>query len=310
MISSTAGAKYLKLPAAVFTLFALPKAFIGHTAIIQRNALGSWVRLRPAPEVVLFGDDPGVAEAAREFGVRHIPAIARNEFGTPLVSDLFQKAEAASVHDVLCYTNADIIFMNDLPAAVARVAQGQRRFLLGGKRWNLDLRTPLGFDDGWDERLRAHSRAQGVLQDAWWIDYFVFRRGIAAAMPPFAIGRPAWDNWLIYHARRQRIPVIDATEVVAAIHQAHDYAHVPQSTGDHWRGPESDRNIALAGGHERAFSLLDASHRLTHRGIRRRVSLQPLRRRLDSLGMSGRGMARLAGALRLARRLVSSAWHS
>jgi hypothetical protein len=294
----------------VFTLFALPKAFTGHSAIIQRNALGSWVRLRPAPEVILFGDDPGVAEAAREFAVRHVPAVARNEFGTPLVSDLFQKAEAAASHDVLCYTNADIIFTDDLPAAVGRAAQWRDRFLLVGRRWNLDLRTPLAFDEGWNERLRARARAEGVLQDAWWIDYFVFRRGIADAMPPFAIGRPAWDNWLIYHAREQRIPVVDATEVVAAIHQAHDYAHVPQSTGDHWRGPESDRNIALAGGRERAFSLLDASHRLTPRGVRRRLATQSVRRRLGSLGAGGRGMARLVEALRMARRFVSSAWHS
>jgi hypothetical protein len=267
----------------MFTLFALPKGFRGHAAIIQRNALGSWVRLRPAPEVILFGDDPGVAEAAREFGVRHVPAVARNEFGTPLVSDLFEKATAAAAHDVLCYTNADIIFTGDLPAAVAAAERWRPRFLLGGRRFNLDLRAPLAFDNGWEEDLRARARREAVLQDGWWIDYFVFRRGLAAGMPPFAIGRPAWDNWFIYHARRQSVPVVDATEVVAAIHQAHDYGHVPRATGDHWRGPESDRNIALAGGRERAYSLLDASHRLTARGFRRQGRVQALRRRLDAL---------------------------
>jgi hypothetical protein len=32
----------------VFTLFTVPKAFEGHIGVIQRNAFGSWARLRPA----------------------------------------------------------------------------------------------------------------------------------------------------------------------------------------------------------------------------------------------------------------------
>jgi hypothetical protein len=286
----------------VFTLFALPKAFTGHTAIVQRNALGSWVRLRPAPEIILFGDDPGVEEAARQFGVRHVQAIARNEFGTPLVSDLFQKAETTAAEDVLCYTNADIIFTNDLPSAIESAMRWRARFLLAGRRFDVQLHAPIAFDDGWDARLRTTAHSEGELQDWWWIDYFAFRRGIVAGMPPFAIGRPIWDNWMIYHARRQRVPVIDATEVITAIHQRHDYAHVPQGTGTLWMGPESDLNTALAGGIEHSYSLLDASHRLTTHGVRRRFSPQPIRRRFEVLAASNGPVGRLLRALRSAVR--------
>ena len=46
------------------TFFAMPKAFRGHVGMIQRNAIGSWLRLTPRPEILLFGDDEGIAEFA------------------------------------------------------------------------------------------------------------------------------------------------------------------------------------------------------------------------------------------------------
>ena len=57
------------------TLFTLPKAFSGHTAIIQRNAFASWKLLQPEVEIIILGDDDGVAETATEFGFKHIPVV-------------------------------------------------------------------------------------------------------------------------------------------------------------------------------------------------------------------------------------------
>jgi len=60
------------------TLFTCPKAFTGLVGRIQRNALANWKALGPEAEILLMGDDPGVAEAAEEFGCRHVPDVARN----------------------------------------------------------------------------------------------------------------------------------------------------------------------------------------------------------------------------------------
>ena len=67
----------------MLTLFAIPKQFHGYSGVIQRNAVKSWTLLRPPPEIILFGDEDGTAEAVKEFGIRHIPKVARNEYGTP-----------------------------------------------------------------------------------------------------------------------------------------------------------------------------------------------------------------------------------
>src|SRR5262249_19151083 len=57
------------------TFFATAKPFEGHSGIIQRNALKSWMLLHPNVEVILFGDDKGAAEIAAELGLRHVPFV-------------------------------------------------------------------------------------------------------------------------------------------------------------------------------------------------------------------------------------------
>jgi hypothetical protein len=248
----------------VLTLFTVPKPFRGHIAIIQRNAIRSWTLLRPACGIILFGDDEGTAEVAAEFGLRHVPDVARNEYGTPLVSDLFEQAQRLATHDLLCYVNADIILLSDFPAAMRRIPF--RRFLMVGQRWDVDLDQPWDFGPpDWEDRLREYVRRHGSLHPPSGIDYFVFTPGLWGAIPPFAIGRPAWDNWMIYRARACGVAVVDATQSVTVIHQNHDYTHVPHGVDGTWEGPEAQRNRALAGGYDYVLTLTDATWLMTPR---------------------------------------------
>ena len=193
------------------TIFALPKPFRGHIEVIQRNAMQSWTQLDPAPEILLFGDESGTAEIAQEFGLRHIPQIRRNEFGTPLVSDLFQQAQSAARHDTLCYVNSDIILLADFPQAVERTAGFREKFLMVGRRLDLDLAEPLLFDgNGWEGSLRSRALGQGRMNIARSIDYFVFPRSLYPPLPEMALGRFWWDNWLIWKARAVGAAVVDA----------------------------------------------------------------------------------------------------
>jgi hypothetical protein len=249
----------------VLTVFAIPKPFHGHTGIIQRNAIGSWARLEGV-EVLLLGDDEGVAETAREVGARHLPGVETNSHGTPLVSSAFELARTASAHALLAYANADIIFLPDLVASLSKLGLGD--FLVAGQRWEVDLRAPIDFDDPqWEHDLRMTVGKTGYLQQPNFIDYFVFRRdaAVAADLPAFAVGRPRWDNWLIRRARQMRIPVMDGTSSITAIHQRHDYSHVPGGTGRDWYGPEATSNIELFGDGGTIFGIWHATHLLRQR---------------------------------------------
>ena len=76
----------------LLTLFTAPKPFTDpHIDTIQRNALRSWLQL-PDVEVLVVGQEPGLAETADELGLKHLPAVARNQWGTPLVSSIFDLA--------------------------------------------------------------------------------------------------------------------------------------------------------------------------------------------------------------------------
>jgi hypothetical protein len=231
---------------AALTIFALPKPFRGHIETIQRNAIRSWIELKPTPEVLVFGDDAGTAEIAQEFGLRYIPSIRRNEFGTPLVSDLFQQAQSAAAHDTLCYVNSDIILLADFPLAVEGIVHFREKFLMVGRRLDIDLAEPLLFDaNGWEASLRSRALARGKMNIARSIDYFVFPRSLYPPLPEMALGRFWWDNWLIWKAHALGAAVVDATEVVLAIHQNHEYSHYAGGREAMLAGEEATRNCRL-----------------------------------------------------------------
>lgn len=247
----------------MITFFTVPKPFDGHIGTIQRNAIESWTRTHPEARVLLFADEDGSAAAAAELGVVHVPEIARNAWGTPLLSDAFAQAELHAETSLLCFVNADVVLLDDFVPALLRVAAEGRQLLVVGESWNADVSAPIEFDAGWQARLRRlPARKRGA--DA--IDYFAFSRGLYEGMPPFAVGRTAFDNWLIWRACDRNALVVDATAVVKTLHQEHDYRHAG-SLGEIRVSPEARRNQELAGGKQRLYSRFDATHRLTSRGL-------------------------------------------
>jgi hypothetical protein len=267
----------------MLTIFAAPKGFRGHIGVIQRNAIRSWTLLRPACEIILLGNDDGVADIAAEYGLRHIPDIARTTFGTPLVSDLFKQAERSSDRAFFCYVNSDIILMSDFMQAMQRVVASSSRFLLVGHRWNVDVTVALDFEQDWEEQLRSQARTGGTLAGPSSIDFFAFPRGVFGEIPPFAIGRPRWDNWMLYRARSLRMPLIDATPVVMAVHQNHDYSHHPQGKDGTRHGDEALINEKLAGDKLQMFTITDASHLLMPNKLRRTYDRDHLLRHCETL---------------------------
>lgn len=252
----------------MITIFTIPKPFKGHFDVIQRNAIKSWLRLRPSCDIFLFGNDPSVADVAREYRVKHSADFACNNYGTPLINDIFEKAQRLASHKLLCYLNADIILLNDFIEAAQRI--NFKRFLMVGSRWDIDIDHPLNFNQpDWEAKLRFRLASEATLHPPTGIDVFLFTKGLWGNIPPFAVGRVMWDNWMIYQARAQREHVIDATKVVTLIHQNHSYAHLKQGKQEAWEGPEAEQNRTLAGGYKNAFSILDANWIVTRQGFSR-----------------------------------------
>ena len=255
----------------MLTIFAMPKAFRGHIEVIQRNAIKSWMNLRICPEIILFGEDQGTSEVAREFGLPHIAKVARSDSGAPLLNDLFAQAEQNASNNLLCYVNADILLLKDFAEAVARIAQQPPPLLMMGQRTDVTVTERIDFAlSNWEQELRRRARALGKPQPPNAIDYFVFTKGLGCNLLPLAIGRRWWDNWLLWHARAHQAAVIDATQVILAIHQNHDYSHHPAGTKGVHDGKEAQGNRAMVGDWYHLHTTEDASHRLTPEGLVRR----------------------------------------
>ena len=102
----------------------------------------------------------------------------------------------------------------------------------------------------------------GKLQPPYAVDYFAFSRGLYQDVPPFAVGRVHWDHWLVWKARSMRVPVVDASADVLAIHQAHDYAYHSGGLAGVKADIESKRNREIAGGQIHLYTIDHATHRL------------------------------------------------
>ena len=209
------------------TIFSTCRPFVGDIGVIQTNAITSWTKLKPAVEVLLIGDEEGTETLAKKLGVKWLRNVQRNRWGIPYLADVFWGGITGATNDVVCYANADVILLDDFMAAAGAVMRAYSgAYLMTGPRWDVRL-DALNFGaQDWRGDLLRHLKIKGKRHKPTGLDYFLFTRQtfIPTSFPALAIGQTSWDAWLVWKALSKKIPVIDASAVVTAIHQHHDKA--------------------------------------------------------------------------------------
>jgi hypothetical protein len=203
--------------------FCHPKPWLPEFASIQRSAIESWLQLKPT-SITLLGNDQGTAEAAKHYGLRHLGDVQCNEWGTPLVSSIFERIRGVTQpDDIVCYINADIILDETFPLTVNALkeqAVGKKEWLAVGKRTDVDLAID---DDGYPTHITvadAQQLADERGSDHGWsgIDYFIFPSRTFMFVYPFALGKFVWDQWLVGNAFRRGLWTVDCSKTLLAIH--------------------------------------------------------------------------------------------
>jgi hypothetical protein len=145
-----------------------------------------------------------------------------------------------------------------------------------GRRWDTDVAEAIDFENpGWVQEVRHTALQAGHQRDEWFIDYFVFRRGLFLdRIPKLVIGRVYWDNWLLWFAGYRGAALVDASAAVMAIHQNHDYGYHPAGKAGVWDDELARRNLELAGGYKNLRSMSSANYELTRHGIEKRSILK------------------------------------
>jgi len=257
----------------MITIFSTPRPFKNHFDIIQRNAIKSWSLLRPHCQIILIDDEERTsAKVAEEFEIECISDVACNEFGTPLINDIFKKVYALAKYEIIAQVNTDIILLSDFIEAIKISVEcmGQNPFYLSGQRWNLDIYEPIDTSDGnWGKVLVDKARDNGVLHAISGMDYWVFTKILShnfiTQLPPFVVGRPCFDTWLIWKMKSLKIPVIDGTGMLTVIHQNHPY----RSKQNYYYEIEKRINQNLSTGYNNLPTLLCADWLLSKKGLRK-----------------------------------------
>lgn len=257
----------------MITIFSTPRPFTGEFDGIQRDAIRSWMLLGRDCQIILVNDEENTTESvAEEFGAEFIKECNCNEYGTPLLDDVFSQVRSRACYDILAHVNADILLLSDFVDTIWRYAtQSQgREFLLLGRRWNLEVNEKIHFErNDWRELLLLRVKLDGRLHSLNGMDYWVFPKAVNINPPGFCVGRPGLDSWLVFYAKTHGIPVLDATDSITAIHQQHGY---PMKRAAHFE-IECDRNVRLAGGRSNMLSMREADWLLTSSGNLVRPSL-------------------------------------
>ena len=265
------------------TIVSVPKAFKGKFELIQRNAIQSWKALEGNIRIILLGDDEGTAEVAKEFNLIHVPEILRTDQGTPRVDYIFESARKNTSGRWICYVNADIILLGEILEVINKISF--RRAMICGRRTDIDIDYRIDFSsDVWEKTLIEGVKRRGVLHGATGIDYFLHTKNIFKNIPPFALGRTAWDNWILYNCIKNKIPLIDATNMILAIHQNHDYSHAVGGANEVWKGEEAKINLALSRPGEN-FTLDRCNWEFSKFGMKRKLFFIPkeIKRRIPRI---------------------------
>ena len=249
----------------MFTIFSIPKPFIDpHISIIQTNAIKSWFNVSSDIEVILCGNDFGVKEICQKNNIQHIANVECTESGTPLLNSVFNLVRKQAKYDIIIYINADIIITSDFLKIFNFLPPED--FLIVGRRWDLNITELLDFSKNWEEDINKMIKKEGRLHAQAGSDYFIFRKGLFKNLPPFAVGRIGWDNWMLQESFDKNILVIDATPLAKVIHQNHDYRHKVENLKQ-----EDKKNISLTGIAKFLPTLRNVKYEFRSNGIKKRI---------------------------------------
>lgn len=193
----------------MISFFANVRPFTGEFAEIQRVAISSWLETHRGAEVTILGDVEGAFDVAMDMGVGWVQDVEANERGTELVSDIWRQGVADANNEWICALNSDNVMGANIVMATEALKDVEHPFVTG-QRWDVDPGRPKG----------------AKLHPPCGVDWFLFRAGTVPVeeIPPFAVGRTLYDNWLVWAAiEKWGMTVIDATTDVTVIHINHGF---------------------------------------------------------------------------------------
>ena len=292
----------------MLTIFCSPKPFTGVSEWNQLNAMRSWRAIHPDVEIIVFGASVGEAEATTEVNAILVPEIECGPGGGPSFNAMAKYVRQHGKYDKQMYVNADIILDASSLDAFETVFNRFDNFLIIGERMDLskDIKIDVRQSDWIDDVVTKYQSGQLSAHGHTGIDYFGFSRGMWHDLPPVFMGRALCDMALLHYCFKRHIPVLDATLAIVAIHQFHDYKHLPGGKQQVFQGEDRANMSKSHGLYHSLPTIADADFRLVENGtivsdsprhgfLRRLEQIINYRFRLRYLALGVRAIQRFRG---------------
>ena len=190
--------------------------------LVHNLTVRNWLSLSPFVIPVIFTNESDVADECRRMGWEVFPVRVAAADGIPVLKYMFQDVMEAFNTTFYAYSNGDILYTDGLIDTLVALVNShidiQTPVMLVGKRTNVDNVTES--EGSSYENLTAIAKSRGKLFTGYAEDYFITPRVYPwKDIAEVVIGRRAYDNWLVYYARKQKQVVIDATSTLLAVHQ-------------------------------------------------------------------------------------------
>ncbi|OWF41188.1 uncharacterized protein LOC110462820 [Mizuhopecten yessoensis] len=207
----------------IMTLFTSVDPDPKHNEVTERT-LKNWGYFLPSINLVMFTNDTRIAKQSRDHGWSVLPVVKVGVEGLPVLKAMFQQVIQNFSTHYYGYANGDILLTETLLESLSTARKHFNRdenVMLTGRRINVPHLT--------NKELVSYQYMEKVAKERGKLfvisseDYFITTKHFAwQNIPDFVIGRPAYDNWLVAHARCNNIKVIDTTNTILAIHQTTD----------------------------------------------------------------------------------------
>lgn len=211
--------------------------------VVHNNTKHNWPQLGKRVKAVLFTNDRELADEFLLAGWDVFPELNVSSYGTPVLRFMFLHVANTYRAPIIGFANADILFTDGLTDTLNTIAQHQSdktlHFMATGRRTNIKNLTEK-HAESFDSLKNASRR--GVLYRADAEDYFFTDNNYPwTRVPDVVIGRVAYDNFLLLHARMLNCTTFDLSQTVLAVHQIVDNGHLEKSK----RTPEFHYNNAI-----------------------------------------------------------------
>ena len=188
---------------------------------IYSTTIQNWSTFLPKINLILFTNDSSIKASVESRGWTVFPVTHHAAGGVPVLKTMFEKARKTYDTPFYGFSNADILFTDKLLETVVVSLKNygkDTKMMITGRRYNIPTLTPKEAMSYENIRTAINTRGELFMEASE--DFLITSKPFSwENVPDLVIGRPAYDNWVVAHARCSGITAIDATYTVQGAHQ-------------------------------------------------------------------------------------------